>query len=278
VGCHPGARHQHVKDLATRADCLLVGPSLEPAGSAAVARAVIDDLDVPVVLDALALAAVTQDPEGLRPLSGRVVLTLDPSELAQTLQLAESVVEQAPGVACARLADMTGAVVTVGGATSLAVGPDGRSWRDDGRRPGAKCLRSRRCSRRPRRRPARARITLVIDGDPFTVTATCSLASVMDAVQDVDGGPCVHAITVEERVEVDGLLSEQRWHLFAQAASDRGVRAALSFPIRDMGGWSPGGVNLYSGAPDAFAGPDRMIEAVSNADSRSKSGECGQRR
>jgi GAF domain-containing protein len=109
-------------------------------------------------------------------------------------------------------------------------------------------------------------ITLVIDGDPFTVTATSPLASAMDAVQDVDSGPCIHAITVEERVEVDDLLSEQRWHLFAQAAGDRGVRATLSFPIRDMGGLVAGGMNLYSGAPDAFAGRGRMIEVAFGAD------------
>lgn len=109
-------------------------------------------------------------------------------------------------------------------------------------------------------------ITLVIDGDPFTVTATSSLASALDAVQDVDSGPCVHALAVDERVEVDDLLSEQRWHLFAQAASDHGVRASLSFPIRDMGDVVAGGMNLYSAVPDAFAGRGRLIEVAFGAD------------
>jgi GAF domain-containing protein len=109
-------------------------------------------------------------------------------------------------------------------------------------------------------------ITLIIDGDPFTVTATTPLASAMDAAQDVDGGPCVHAITVDERVEVDDLLSEQRWHIFTQAASDHGVRATLSFPIRDMDGLVAGGMNIYSAAPDAFTELGRMMEVAFGAD------------
>src|SRR3954453_10575171 len=109
-------------------------------------------------------------------------------------------------------------------------------------------------------------ITLIIDGDPFTVTATTPLASAMDAAQDVDGGPCVHAITVDERGEVDDLLSEQRWHIFTQAARDHGARATLSFPIRDMDGLVAGGMNIYSGQPDGFADLGRMMEVAFGAD------------
>jgi ADP-dependent NAD(P)H-hydrate dehydratase len=126
-----------VSDLAEAADCVLVGPGLaDPVESAALARAVVDGLSGPVVLDALALAAITDDINCVRHLQGRVVLTPNPSELAHCLHEDDDLVAKEPEAAAARLAERAQAVVSVGGATSWVADPDGRMWRDDGGAPG----------------------------------------------------------------------------------------------------------------------------------------------
>src|SRR4051794_35072900 len=118
-------------------------------------------------------------------------------------------------------------------------------------------------------------ITLVVDGEPYTMTATGPETVEIDVVQNVDGGPCLEAVHEDVQVEVDDVLNEDRWRGFAQAAGARGVRSSLSFPIRDVDGRVSGGVNVYAGDPGAFIGPGRHVvtllggelsEAVTNAD------------
>jgi NAD(P)H-hydrate repair Nnr-like enzyme with NAD(P)H-hydrate dehydratase domain len=84
----------------------------------------------PLILDALALAAVTDDVECLQPLAGRTVLTPNPSELALTMGLELGEVEEDPAAAAALLAERTGAVVSLGGEVSWVASPDGQLWRD----------------------------------------------------------------------------------------------------------------------------------------------------
>jgi hydroxyethylthiazole kinase-like uncharacterized protein yjeF len=137
AGAVSGAGAGTATDLASAADSVLIGPGLaDPVESAAVVRTLLDGLDVPVVLDALALAAVTEDPGCVRHLGGRAVLTPNPTELAQALHETEDTVETDPGASAERLAQLTGAVVALGGATSWVAAPDGRTWRDDGGAPG----------------------------------------------------------------------------------------------------------------------------------------------
>ena len=125
------------RELAEAADCVLVGPGLtDPVESAGVARALLGGLDVAVVLDAVALAAVTEDVDWVRTLGGQVVLTPNPHELALALHEDDDRVGKEPGAAASRLAERAGAVVSVGGATSWVAAPDGRLWRDDGGGPG----------------------------------------------------------------------------------------------------------------------------------------------
>ena len=57
------------------------------------------------MLDALALAAVTEDAGCVRHLSGRAVLTPNPAELARALHVADDEVEQDPERAAVRLAE-----------------------------------------------------------------------------------------------------------------------------------------------------------------------------
>jgi len=53
-------------------------------------------------------------------------------------------------------------------------------------------------------------ITIILDGDPFTITATTPDATALDAVQNLDGGPCLEALETEELLGVDDLLDEGR--------------------------------------------------------------------
>lgn len=102
-------------------------------------------------------------------------------------------------------------------------------------------------------------ISVVVDGDPFTVTATAPEINVLDAVQYVDGGPCVDAATSAEPLRVDDLLDERRWQVFGQAAAAHGVRSSLSIPLHRSTGEPFGALNLYAGELDAFEGVDGRL-------------------
>src|SRR4051812_42266929 len=83
AGAVSGAGAGVAADLAGAADCVLIGPGLaDPVEAAAVVRTMLDGLDVTVVLDALALAAVTEDLGWIRDHGGRIVLTPNIGELA----------------------------------------------------------------------------------------------------------------------------------------------------------------------------------------------------
>jgi hydroxyethylthiazole kinase-like uncharacterized protein yjeF len=126
-----------LRDLTIDADAVLVGPGLgDVAESAGLALGLLRDLETCVVLDALALAAVTDRPNCVRHLDGRAVLTPNPSELARCLSADEDWVTENLARATVRLAEQSGAVVSAGGDTAWVAAPDGRLWRDDGGSPG----------------------------------------------------------------------------------------------------------------------------------------------
>jgi ADP-dependent NAD(P)H-hydrate dehydratase len=137
AGAVAAAAAGRTADLAEDADCVLVGPGLVDVDeSAALAASVVRGLDRPLVLDALALAAVTADQDCVRHLAGRAVLTPNPGELARCLHDDTGRVAEAADRAALRLAEGTGAVVSVGGEVSWVATPDGRLFRDDGGGPG----------------------------------------------------------------------------------------------------------------------------------------------
>lgn len=119
-------------------------------------------------------------------------------------------------------------------------------------------------------------LTLYDEDLTFTLVASSLPLAELDAMQYVDGGPCV-AATEEgtHRVEtVEELLDEDRWALFAQASAAAGVASSLSLPVLDHGR-VVGGINLYASSADAFAGHHRdlasalgasAVGAVTNAD------------
>jgi GAF domain-containing protein len=115
------------------------------------------------------------------------------------------------------------------------------------------------------------------EGLTFTLLASSAGMAVLDAMQYVDGGPCVEVTEGRmDHVEIDlsDPLDEERWQLFAQASAAAGVASSLSLPIYQDGALV-GGVNLYASTGDAFAGRRDQLadalgttaaEAVSNAD------------
>lgn len=121
-----------IVDLAEACDAVVLGPGIcDKDAAVALLTRVVPRLTTPVVLDALGLAFVTENPGGLAHLDGRAVLSPNPRELARTLGVAEDAVDSdVPGHAL-ELAGRAGAVVVSGTETSWIAAPDGRLWRDE---------------------------------------------------------------------------------------------------------------------------------------------------
>jgi len=90
----------------------------------------------------------------------------------------------------------------------------------------------------------------------FTLVASDGEIAVLDASQYLDGGPCVEVSQGHADVIAfpgDDPLDEERWRLFSQATSARGVASTLSLPLHEEGRLV-GGVNMYASTVQAFAG------------------------
>jgi GAF domain-containing protein len=107
---------------------------------------------------------------------------------------------------------------------------------------------------------------LLRDGLTFTLAATDDEVAGLDAVQYIDGGPCVGAAQDGREVEVDELLGEENWHMFAQASAAAGVRSSLTLPILDNRGSVIGTINLYASTPNAFeAQTEQLADALGSS-------------
>jgi hypothetical protein len=96
-------------------------------------------------------------------------------------------------------------------------------------------------------------LTVVVDGDPFTLTSTPVGCRALDAIQYVAGGPCVDTASTHEETSVEDVLDEGRWQTYGRAAAGLGIRSSLSLPIGgEAAERTPGAVNLYASDPDAF--------------------------
>jgi ADP-dependent NAD(P)H-hydrate dehydratase len=119
-----------VHAMADGAAVTLVGPGLlDPDHAADLLAGVVPRLEGKVVIDALGTAFVTRDPEALRPLEGRIVVTVNHDELAHTLQVDQDEVSDDPAGAAAELAGRTRAVVLCGGSVKIVSTPDGDCYR-----------------------------------------------------------------------------------------------------------------------------------------------------
>lgn len=126
-----------VVDRATAADLVLLGPGFtDPGASVAFLVRVLPRLRSSVVLDALGSAYLTEHPEGLHHLEGKVVLTVNPTELARTAGRDEDEVTRDPLAAAAEVAARSRVVVMCGGTSKYVVAPSGAAWVVEGGGPG----------------------------------------------------------------------------------------------------------------------------------------------
>jgi ADP-dependent NAD(P)H-hydrate dehydratase len=125
-----------VLELADGCDALLVGPGFSDVdATVAFLAKVLPEVSCPVVVDALASAFITVHRDGLAHLDGKAVLTLNPTELAMTLEIGEDGVDDLVAAAV-HLARETSAVVLCGGQGKTVAAPDGRVWTSDSGGPG----------------------------------------------------------------------------------------------------------------------------------------------
>lgn len=103
-------------------------------------------------------------------------------------------------------------------------------------------------------------IAWVDRGTAFTLEATDAEIAVLDAIQYLDGGPCVTVPEVDTGVtwHREDPLDEDIWRMFAQATAHCGVRSTLTMPLVFDGG-VVGTANLYAGSDHAF---DDHLEAL----------------
>jgi ADP-dependent NAD(P)H-hydrate dehydratase len=119
-----------VLELGQEVDAVVVGPGMGSLHAARdLATGVLAQLHTPVVVDALALSAVTEDHALLSHLAGRALLSPNLRELAKTLGWEEPKVADDPREAALRLAARTGCCVAAGGPVTWVADPEGRSWR-----------------------------------------------------------------------------------------------------------------------------------------------------
>lgn len=102
-------------------------------------------------------------------------------------------------------------------------------------------------------------LSVLEDGLTFTVVSETREAALLDALQYIDGGPCVRALEVEQVCELSGEPTDERpWHLFARGQGRAGIATTLPLPVMS-GGRVVCGVDLYATTPGAFEGHNREL-------------------
>lgn len=125
-----------VLELADGGSAILLGPGFtDPDAAARLVGEVLAGLSCTVVLDALATACVTEDPERIAELPVAVVLTVNPTELAHCLGLEAEEVESDLAAHASALARRTNATVLCGGPTKYIASAD-EFWRVEAGNPG----------------------------------------------------------------------------------------------------------------------------------------------
>lgn len=119
----PGTADEIV-ELAEGCAAVLLGPGImSPDAAVALLERVVPRLDVSVVIDALGMAYLTEHADGVKHLDGRVILSPNAGELAQTLDEDEDAVSEDPLGAALRLSRRAGAVVVSGASTTYVTTP-----------------------------------------------------------------------------------------------------------------------------------------------------------
>jgi GAF domain-containing protein len=101
-------------------------------------------------------------------------------------------------------------------------------------------------------------------GLTLTLAASDEEIAALDAVQYLDGGPCVEAAheAAVVNVDADDILAEDRWQMYGELTAATGVASSLTLPIMEHGRVI-GTVDLYAATPDAFEGHhDALAQAL----------------
>lgn len=126
-----------ILELAGGCAAILLGPGLmDPETSVELMGSIVPRLRTTLVVDALAMAYLTEHRQGVRHLDGRAVLTPNGAELAQTLGVEPDTVEGAYAEHTVRLATSTGVVVSSGAQVSWVAGPEEGLWKIETGGPG----------------------------------------------------------------------------------------------------------------------------------------------
>ncbi|HEY0509683.1 MAG TPA: GAF and ANTAR domain-containing protein [Blastococcus sp.] len=95
-------------------------------------------------------------------------------------------------------------------------------------------------------------ISLIAKDKPTTPVSTGQLAVDCDESQYGRGyGPCLHAATTGDLVEIADMRAEPRWRDYVRQAADRGALSSLSVPLRLDEGMSAA-LNIYARTSHAF--------------------------
>jgi GAF domain-containing protein len=100
-------------------------------------------------------------------------------------------------------------------------------------------------------------VTLLTGDEAVTAVYTGDLALTLDESQYAYGhGPCMHAASSGEPVEVEDARSDSRWRDFLDVAVRHGCLSSLSMPLA-LHERVSGALNIYARQPAAFDQPTR---------------------
>lgn len=104
-----------------------------------------------------------------------------------------------------------------------------------------------------------ASVSLVVNDKPSTPVSTGQLALDLDESQYGRGyGPCLHAATTGESVEIADARTDTRWRDYMRSAVERGSLSSLSVPL-PIGERVAGALNIYAREPNAFDVGSRSV-------------------
>ena len=123
---------QHIVELASGCDAVLIGPGMIDARSvAALTKLLLEAAEKPIlVLDASAFTTLDRSALSRRN-AGRVVVTPHSGEMAGFLKIDREEVESNPPDFACRVSQDIQAVVALKGAVTHIASPDGTIWRSD---------------------------------------------------------------------------------------------------------------------------------------------------
>ena len=104
-------------------------------------------------------------------------------------------------------------------------------------------------------------VTLLVKGRPTTVVSTGQLAVDLDESQYERGhGPCLHAASTGELIEVADTRTDERWPDYLRRAAERGALSSLSIPLAiDEDDGVSGALNIYAREANAFDEDSRSV-------------------